>query len=108
MEQSLGTRLRTHREAREIPLAAVAAATKIKLRLLEGLERDDVSEWPEGIFRRSYIRAYAKAIGADPDDTCREFMALYPDSVIVPDRTIVWPDANSSTAPPRTLIPAFL
>jgi hypothetical protein len=49
--------------------------------LLEELERDDVSHWPTGIFRRAFIRAYALAIGLDPDAIVREFLERYPDPV---------------------------
>ena len=79
MDSSFGTRLRLQREEQQIPLATIAEQTKIKLSLLEGLERDDVSRWPTGIFRRSYFRAYARAIGLEPDPMLREFQALYPD-----------------------------
>ena len=79
MDSTFGTRLRLQREEQQIPLATIAEQTKIKLSLLEGLERDDVSRWPTGIFRRSYFRAYARAIGLEPDRMLREFQALYPD-----------------------------
>ena len=79
MDSTFGTRLRLQREEQQIPLATIAEQTKIKLSLLEGLERDDVSRWPTGIFRRSYFRAYARAIGLEPDRVLREFQALYPD-----------------------------
>lgn len=79
MEQSFGARLRAQREQREIPLSRIAYDTKIKLTLLEGLERDDVSCWPQGLFRRAWVRSYASAIGLDPEATVREFVALYPD-----------------------------
>jgi Helix-turn-helix domain len=83
MDSTLGTRLRLQREEQQIPLAAIAEQTKIKLSLLEGLERDDVSRWPTGIFRRSYFRAYARAVGLDSDRMLPEFLARYPD----PDAT---------------------
>ena len=79
MNETFGTRLRVQREEQQIPLAAIAEQTKIKLSLLEGLERDDVSRWPTGIFRRSYFRAYASAIGLEPDRLLGEFQALHPD-----------------------------
>jgi transcriptional regulator with XRE-family HTH domain len=79
LETSLGARLRQERERRRITLASIAANTKIGAGLLEGLERDDVSRWPSGIFRRSFIRAYAEAIGLDPDETTREFLECFPD-----------------------------
>ena len=62
MPESLGARLRQRREREQIALTTIAEQTKIKLSLLEGLERDDVSHWPAGIFRRAFIRAYAHAI----------------------------------------------
>jgi hypothetical protein len=83
MDESFGTRLRLQRERQQIALPAIAEQTKIKLSLLEGLERDNVSHWPEGIFRRAFVRAYAQAIGLAPDVVVREFLQLYPDSVEV-------------------------
>jgi hypothetical protein len=79
MEGSFGARLRLQRERQQVPLATIADQTKIKIGLLEGLERDDVSHWPAGIFRRSYVRAYAQAIGLEPDQVVREFLSRYPD-----------------------------
>jgi transcriptional regulator with XRE-family HTH domain len=76
---SLGARLRRERERQHITLAAIASATKISAALFEALERDDVSKWPPGIFRRSFIRSYAEAIGLDPDGVAREFAACFPD-----------------------------
>lgn len=79
MTDSFGTRLRRERERRQIRLADIAAYTKIKASLFEELERDDASHWPSGIFRRSFMRAYAQAIGIDPDDAVREFLRWFPD-----------------------------
>jgi GAF domain-containing protein len=81
MDGTFGSRLRSQRERQQVPLAVIAEQTKIKLSLLEGLERDDVSQWPAGIFRRSFVRAYAQAIGLDPDAALREFFELYPEPV---------------------------
>jgi GAF domain-containing protein len=79
MPESFGARLRARRQRQKVALATIADQTKIKLSLLEGLERDDVSHWPAGIFRRAFVRAYASAIGLDPDVVVREFLELYPD-----------------------------
>jgi transcriptional regulator with XRE-family HTH domain len=78
-EDMLGRRLRSERERRHITLEAIAANTKISVALLRDLERDDVSRWPAGIFRRSFIRSYAEAIGLDGDDIVQEFLERYPD-----------------------------
>lgn len=79
MPESFGARLRRQREERQIDLIAIAEQTKIKLALLEALERDDVSRWPAGIFRRAYIRTYAQFIGLDPDAILRDFLETHPD-----------------------------
>jgi len=78
MVQSFGARLREQRERKTISLIAISEQTKIKPSLLEALERDDVSHWPTGIFRRAFIRAYASAIELDPDVVVREFLEKYP------------------------------
>ena len=84
MDPSFGARLRAQRERQQVALSAISAETKIKLPMLEGLERDDVSQWPEGIYRRAYVRAYARAVGLDPDTLVREFLEAHPDPVVTP------------------------
>ena len=77
--ERIGRRLRRERERRQIALASIAANSKISVSLFADLERDDVSRWPSGIFRRSFIRAYAQAVGLDPEETTREFLERFPD-----------------------------
>jgi hypothetical protein len=81
MELTFGARLRSQRESQHLALADIAEETKIKLALLEGLERDDLSRWPGGLFRRAYVRTYAQKIGLNPEHAVREFIAQYPDPV---------------------------
>jgi len=76
---AFGPRLRRERERRRISLASIAANTKISMALLEALERDDVRRWPSGIFRRSFVRAYAEAIGVDAIAIAQEFAERFPD-----------------------------
>ena len=83
MPESFGARLRQRRERQQIALTTIAEQTKIKLSLLEALERDDVSHWPAGIFRRAFIRAYAHAIGLEPDVVVGEFLEFHPDPIEV-------------------------
>src|SRR5262249_40208969 len=78
-EEFLGRRLRSERERRLITLESIAANTKISISLLRDLERDDVSRWPTGIFRRAFIRGYAQAIGLDADEIANEFLERHPD-----------------------------
>lgn len=94
MPESFGARLRLRREEQGIALSAIAEELKIKLSLLEAVERDDVSHWPSGIYRRAFIRAYAHAIGLNPDVVVREFLELHPD----PDEAIATASAIASVA----------
>jgi transcriptional regulator with XRE-family HTH domain len=85
MPDSFGARLRERREQQQVALTTIAEQTKIKVSLLEALERDDVSHWPSGIFRRAFVRAYAHAIGLEPDVIVREFLDLHPDPIEIVD-----------------------
>jgi cytoskeletal protein RodZ len=76
---AFGPRLRHERERRQITLKSIAEDTKISRSLLEALERDDVSRWPTGIFRRAFVRSYAEAIGLNADEVVREFAERFPD-----------------------------
>jgi transcriptional regulator with XRE-family HTH domain len=80
MTDSFSTWLRKERERQNISIAAIAASTKIKASLFEGLERGDVSQWPAGIYRRSFVKAYAEAIKLDPEIVCRKFAEQFPDA----------------------------
>ena len=62
-ESSLGARLGQAREARGISLRELSDQTRIARRYLEAIEADDYKELPGGIFNRSFIKAYAKAVG---------------------------------------------
>lgn len=96
---NFGARLRQEREKRNISIASIAQRTKILGALLEGLENEDVSRWPTGLYRRAFIRAYATAIGLDPEPVVKEFMARFPD----PDDP---PPAPPPTVAPPTPAPA--
>src|SRR2546428_5689025 len=100
MPERFGARLRQQRDRQQITLTSISEQTKINVSLLEALERDDVSHWPAGIFRRAFIRAYAQAIGLDPAVVVGEFLELYPDpiEVVAPVPAVV-PDVGSSASP---------
>lgn len=70
---SLGAYLRAERERRGMALRTISENTKVSLPLLEGLESDDISRWPGGIFRRAFVRSYAESVGLDPDDVFKRF-----------------------------------
>lgn len=73
-----GPLLRHAREKRGMSLQQVAATTKISARVLDALERNDPSKLPGGIFSRAFVRAYAREVGLDPEETVNRFMAAFP------------------------------
>jgi transcriptional regulator with XRE-family HTH domain len=82
-ELTLGAWLRAERERRGVTLRTVADQTKVAAPLLEGLETGDLSRWPGGIYRRAFVKAYASALGLDPDDVVRRFEQEHPDPAAV-------------------------
>lgn len=75
---TFGPRLRRERERRGISLDTIATVTKVGPDLWDGLERNDFSRWPSGIFARAFVRDYARAVGLDADDVVDEFCRLFP------------------------------
>jgi cytoskeleton protein RodZ len=77
-----GSRLREARERKGISLREIANATKISIRALEALERNDISHLPGGIFSRAFVRSYAVEAGLNPEETVEDFVQNFPhDSV---------------------------
>jgi cytoskeletal protein RodZ len=75
----VGGRLQRLREGKRVTLRQIANTTKISVPALEAIERDDPRKLPGGIFGRSFVRAYARELGLDGDETAREFFAQFPD-----------------------------
>ncbi|OGQ94398.1 MAG: hypothetical protein A2521_09795 [Deltaproteobacteria bacterium RIFOXYD12_FULL_57_12] len=61
-----GALLRSERLARAISLETVAAATSIRVALLEAMENDDGDRLPADAFVRGFIKLYADFLGLDP------------------------------------------
>jgi cytoskeletal protein RodZ len=79
-----GPRMKRLREQRGVSLREIAERTKISVRTLEALERDDVARLPGGIFSRSIVRAYADAIGSDPEGAVQDFTSRFPVESVFP------------------------
>jgi len=75
---AFGPSLRRIRMQRGISLNHIADVTKVGIDLWMGLERNDLSQWPNGIYARAYIREYAQQIGIDPDATVDDFCRWFP------------------------------
>jgi cytoskeleton protein RodZ len=71
---SFGEELRRERELREISLREISEATKISLRYLDALERNDFRHLPGGVFNKGFVRAYAQYIGVDPESMVNAYL----------------------------------
>jgi hypothetical protein len=77
---TFGPALKAERDRRGITLQAIADSTKIGVSMLAALERNDLSRWPKGIFRRAFVREYVAAVGLPTEAFVEEFSRLFPDS----------------------------
>jgi transcriptional regulator with XRE-family HTH domain len=68
----IGDELRQEREAREIDLEQVEAATGIRARFLAAIENEDWERLPGEFYARAFTRTYASYLGLDPAEFALE------------------------------------
>jgi cytoskeletal protein RodZ len=68
MVETVGRRLQKARQARNLSVDEVAAATKIRPERIVDLEGDDLSHFPSLVYARSFLVKYAKHLGVDIQD----------------------------------------
>jgi transcriptional regulator with XRE-family HTH domain len=93
-----GAYLRDARERAGLSLDDIAATTKVGRGQLAALERNDLSRWPAGIFRRSFVRTYAGLVGLDADHTVALFLRAFPEPLDGPDASPGAASARSAVA----------
>jgi cytoskeleton protein RodZ len=69
--EHFGRYLKREREQRGILLEDVSMKTKIQEHSLKLIEEARLDALPAEVFVRGFVRAYAKAVGADPDEAIR-------------------------------------
>ena len=98
--QAFGQKLRREREKKRLTLNQLADRTKVGASLLRSLEAGECSRWPGGIYSRGYMRAYAQAIGLDPEQTVTMFVECYPEFAPVVDPVLEEAPANEGPQTP--------
>ncbi|HWI20521.1 MAG TPA: helix-turn-helix domain-containing protein [Vicinamibacterales bacterium] len=91
-------RLREAREKKGLSARQVAEATKLSVRAIESLERNALSELPEGIYRRSIVRAVAREVGLNADQLLAAFTAAYPDEFPAPQTVLIAEPAAAASS----------
>jgi|CZLA01.1.fsa_nt_gi cytoskeleton protein RodZ len=71
---SFGEKLKLEREKRKITLEEISVSTKIGTRMLQALEEDKFNQLPGGIFNKGFVRAYARFVGLDEDQTVANYL----------------------------------
>ncbi len=71
---SFGDRLKKEREQRSITLDDISLSTKIGTRMLRALEEEKFEQLPGGIFNKGFVRAYARHVGLDEEQTLADYM----------------------------------
>jgi len=72
---SLGTALRSAREAAGATVEQVSADTRIRVTLIRDLEADRFASSGGAVYARGHLRAIASAVGADPAPLVARFDA---------------------------------
>lgn len=72
-----GRYLTVQRELRGMSREEVGAQTKIPPSILTALETGQAERLPARVFVINYIKAYAKAIGLEPDEAVLRFEEIY-------------------------------
>ena len=70
-----GDKFRKERERRDIKLEDVSNSTKIGSRMLRAIEEERFDQLPGGVFNKGFIRAYAKYLGLDEEETITGYVA---------------------------------
>jgi len=101
---SFGQKLKLEREKRAITLDQISSSTKIGTRMLQALEEENFDHLPGGIFNKGFVRAYARFVGLDEEQTVSDYLeaseqnvASVPESAVEP---VADPREASSDFPP--------
>lgn len=73
--ESLGSYLKSRREARGVPLYDVVRETRIPRAVVEALEEDRYEALPAPVFTRGFIRGYLRHLGLNPDEALGLYQA---------------------------------
>jgi cytoskeletal protein RodZ len=87
-----GAELREAREQRAISLGDVAKATKIPLAALDAIETNRLDRLPQPFYLRGFLRAYARHVGLDPDDTVTRYFRFNQIEPVVQDQPFAPPE----------------
>jgi cytoskeletal protein RodZ len=72
---AFGDKFRKERERRGFTLDQVSNVTKINARMLKAIEDEHFDLLPGGVFNKGFVRAYAKHLGFNDEESVTEYLA---------------------------------
>jgi cytoskeleton protein RodZ len=81
---TFGESLKRERELRGVTLEEISAATRIATRFLKAIENEAWEQLPGGVFNRGFVRAVARYLGLDEENTVAEYTLAVGDRPSVP------------------------
>jgi cytoskeleton protein RodZ len=78
----VGGELRRARTARQLSLVDIAARTKINQTILRAIEENRFDRVPGGLFTRGYLRAYAREVHLDPEETVEQYRSEFEPPIV--------------------------
>ena len=97
---SFGENLRREREMRSVSLEEISAATKISVRFLSAIEKQEFDKLPGGIFNRGFVRAYAGYLGLDEEKIAAEYALAAGEAEVSLPRSVARAEVGPSYARP--------
>jgi len=73
--ETIGQTFKTAREKKRVSLSQAAARTRIKVQILEGMEKDDFSPIPAPAYAKGFIRMYAEFLGLESGPLVNAYVA---------------------------------
>jgi cytoskeleton protein RodZ len=92
---TFGESLKRERELRGVTLDEISAATRIATRFLKAIENEQWDQLPGGVFNRGFVRAMARFLGLDEENTVAEYTLAVGDRPSVP----VWTGSPPAVTP---------
>lgn len=101
----IGARLKAAREASGRSLEDVATQTKVRVSLLDAIERGAVEELPAGPYAVGFVRTYARHVGIDAEAAVNEVRQMISAKNLgVVAASTHYEPADTDRVPPRPLV----
>jgi cytoskeletal protein RodZ len=98
---AFGEKLRKQREQRGLALDAISNTTKISTRMLRALEEEHFDQLPGGVFNKGFVRAYARQVGLDEEETVTDYLTALRESQVQSQKIL--PDFRGPGAKPNPI-----